>query len=149
MIDRPHRVDLVVDTSAVLAVLLDESTAAGVEHALRSAAAPVISAGSAVELGIVTTARFGRTGADAAQALLDAAGVVTMPVDSLISQAALDAWQRYGKGNHSARLNFGDCFAYATAQHFEVPLLCVGNNFAHTDATLVDMSGSVGWRALN
>jgi len=144
VIERPHRVDMVVDTSAVLSLLLDETMADGVERALRAAAAPIISAASAVELGIVTTARFGPTGADAAQAVLDAAGVIAMPVDQLISRAALDAWRRFGKGNHPAGLNFGDCFAYATAQHFEVPLLCFGNDFAQTDAMLVDVSPSVG-----
>ena len=140
MIERPPLVDLVIDTSAILALLLDEPTASGVQRELGNSIGPVISAASMVELGIVTTARFGSAGADAAQAVLDAAGVVAVPVDSLISLAASDAWRRFGKGNHRAGLNFGDCFTYATAKHYDVPLLCVGDDFKQTDLLLADVS---------
>jgi ribonuclease VapC len=139
VIGRPRAVDLVVDTSAILALLLDESSARGVERALRAAAAPVLSAASMVELGIVTSARLGSAGATAAQAVLDAGGVVTVPVDALIGEAATAAWWRFGKGRHPAGLNFGDCFAYATAQHYEVPLLCVGDDFGHTDVVTAQL----------
>ncbi len=139
MIARPPLVDMAIDTSAILALLLDEPTAAAVQHELGKSIGPVISAASIVELSIVTTARFGPAGADAAQAVLDAAGVVTVPVDAQICNAASDAWRRFGRGNHRAALNFGDCFAYATATHFGVPLLCIGDDFKQTDLRLVDV----------
>jgi ribonuclease VapC len=139
MIERPPLIDLVIDTSAIVALLLDEATAGGIQRELENSSSPVISAASIVELSIVTTARFGPAGGDAAQAVLDAAGVVTVPVASQICDAATDAWRRLGRGNHPAGLNFGDCFAYATAKHYDVPLLCVGDDFKQTDLRLVDV----------
>jgi ribonuclease VapC len=139
MIERPSLIDLVIDTSAIVALLLDEATAAGIKRELGNSSGPVISAASIVELGIVTLARFGPAGAETAQAVLDAAGVVTVPVDSQICNAASDAWRRFGRGNHPAGLNFGDCFTYATAKHYGVPLLCVGDDFKQTDLPLADV----------
>ena len=57
--------------------------------------------------------------------------VVDMPAAT--ADLAIDAYARYGKGRHPAALNFGDCFAYACAKHFDVPLLYKGNDFAQTD----------------
>ena len=62
-----------------------------------------------------------------------------MPVDQHLAEAAFDAWLRFGKGNHVARLNFGDVFSYALARHWSLPLLCVGDDFGHTDLDLVDV----------
>ena len=62
-----------------------------------------------------------------------------MPVDERQAEEAMAAWLRFGKGHHSAALNYGDCFSYALAHHLEVPLLCVGADFERTDLTLVDV----------
>jgi ribonuclease VapC len=133
-------IDLVIDTSAIVAIALDEQLASAVQRALVSARGPVISAATLVELSIVTTARVGAGGRDAVRAILDASNVVTIPVDDLQADLATDAWVQFGKGNHPARLNFGDCFSYALAHHLDVPLLCIGDDFARTDINLIDVS---------
>ena len=135
-------VDLVVDSSAVWAILLGEEPARRLADVLRSARGAVVSAATVAELTIVAEARVGVGGAHAARAVLDAGDVVLVPVDSAIAEAALDAWRRFGKGNHPAGLNFGDCFSYATATHYDVPLLCVGEDFSRTDLRLIDVTGS-------
>lgn len=137
---RPAMVDLVVDSSAVLAILLGEEPARRLAETLRAARGPVVSAATVTELSIVAEARVGPGGAQAALAVLDAGNVVPVPVDSVIAAAALDAWRRFGKGNHPAGLNFGDCFSYASAAHFDVPLLCVGEDFSRTDLRLIDVT---------
>jgi ribonuclease VapC len=137
---RPTAIDLVVDTSAILALALDEPTANAVRTALESTGGPVISAATVVELHIVAAARFGPAGVNATRTILDAANVVTMPVDAIQVELATAAWDRYGRGNHPAQLNYGDCFSYALAHHLEAPLLCVGNDFIQTDLDLVDLT---------
>jgi ribonuclease VapC len=139
---RPPRVDLIVDSSAVIAIARSEAMAAAVEHALRSARAPAVSSATMAELTIVTRTRLGAEGVEAVRAVLDAAHVVEVPVDAVIARRALEAWERYGKGRDRAGLNFGDCLAYATAAHYDAPLLCVGDDFARTDLTLVDIASA-------
>ncbi len=133
---RPAPADLVVDPSAVVAVVLAEPRAAAVERALQLASGPIMSAANVVELLLVLEGRLGPAGTDAAHNLLTQADVVVVPVDDSMVDGALRAWRRFGKGRHPARLNFGDCFAYALAAHWELPLLCVGDDFRHTDLTL-------------
>ncbi len=140
MAGRPAPIDLVIDSSALIAVTLDESSAERVLIALTDAAGPVISAATLLEASIVAAARLGPDGPAAIRALLDPARVVTIPVDEHQAGLAADAWRRYGRGNHPARLNYGDCFSYALAAHLEVPLLCIGADFAQTDLHLVDVA---------
>lgn len=66
---------------------------------------------------------------------LKLAGISTVPIDDDIGVTALDAFDRFGKGRHPARLNFGDCFAYACARRLDVPLLFKGVDFGLTDIT--------------
>lgn len=136
---RPAAIDLVVDTSAIVALARDEPTAAAISGALAAADGPVMSAAAVVELHIVTRSRFGPAGTDAFRAVLDAADVVTMPVDPVQVELATAAWDQYGRGNHPASLDFGDCFSYALARHLQVPLLCVGDDFVRTDIEIVDL----------
>jgi ribonuclease VapC len=138
--DRPSPIDLVIDSSALIAVTLDERSAGEVRNALAAAAGPVISAATLVETSIVAAARLGPSGPVATRTLLDAARVVTMPVDEHQAELAAGAWQRFGRGRHRARLNYGDCFSYALAAHLDVPLLCIGDDFRHTDLQLVDVT---------
>jgi ribonuclease VapC len=139
-LERPAPIDLVVDTSAIMAIALNEQLASAVQSALESVRGPVISSATIVELSIVAASRVGPDGRAAVRAILETSGVVTMPVDDLQADLAIDAWLRFGKGNHPARLNYGDCFSYALAHHLEVPVLCVGNDFARTDLELMDVA---------
>jgi ribonuclease VapC len=83
---------------------------------------------------------LGSSGPDAARSVLDEADVVTVPVDEFTAELALEAWMKFGKGRHPAALNLSDCYSYATARHFDVPLLFIGRDFARTDLQLVDAS---------
>jgi ribonuclease VapC len=123
---------IVADTSALIAVVLGESDAERFLAALRSDAVTV-SAASLTEASIVAEAR---QGLDAGRDLeLLVAGVVdrVVAVDETHARAAVRAWRRFGKGRHPAGLNFGDCFAYATASLADLPLLFKGDDFAQTD----------------
>lgn len=139
-LERPAPIDLVVDTSAIMAIALNEQSASAVQRALESVRGPVISSATIVELSIVAASRVGTDGRTAVRAILETSGVVTVPVDDVQADLATDAWLQFGKGNHPARLNYGDCFSYALAHHLEVPLLCVGNDFARTDLELIDVT---------
>ena len=123
---------IAADTSALIAVVLGEPEAERFLAALRSDSV-TISAVSLAEASIVVEAR---QGLDAARDLeLLVAGVVdrVVPVDEAHARVATGAWRRFGKGRHPAGLNFGDCFAYATASLANLPLLFKGNDFAQTD----------------
>ena len=123
---------IAADTSALLAVVLGEPDAERFLAALQSN--PVsISAVSLVEASIVVEAR---QGVDAARDLeLLVTGVVdrVVAVDEVHARAAAGAWRRFGKGRHPAGLNFGDCFAYATASLANLALLFKGDDFTQTD----------------
>lgn len=134
---RPAPATLAVDSSALLAVLLAEPAAAAViEHLARNEAA-VVCAASVMECSMVAQARFGESGVVALDDLCQQAGLVVVPLDDTILAAARVAYDRFGKGRHPAALNFGDCFAYAVAHHYEVPLLCIGDDFRRTDLVVV------------
>ena len=78
---------------------------------------------------------MGRKGVDGQSQLNDLcrdSGIITMPVDDLQLALAREAFAAFGKGRHPAALNFGDCFSHALATHFDVPLLCTGNDFVQT-----------------
>jgi ribonuclease VapC len=132
--------DLVVDTSAVMAIVNAKQSRHMIAGALAEAEGPTIAAPTRLELSIVAEARLGRGGADDALAILDTSRTVTFPFDEHLADLAFDAWMRFGKGRHRAALNFGDCFSYALAVHLDVPLLCVGDDFAQTDAKVIDVT---------
>ena len=143
MIARPAApFDLVVDTSAVMAIVNAEQSRRVIARALAEAEGPTIAAPTRLELSIVAEARLGRGGADEALAVLDTSRTVTFPFDEHLADLAFDAWLRFGKGRHRAALNFGDCFGYALAVHLDVPMLCIGNDFAQTDAKLIDVTST-------
>lgn len=133
---RPPPADLVVDTSAIVAILLEEPDAHRCARRLHGALGPLISAASVLELLMVMEARRGPAGVTACTELLADQRVVTVPVDDVTVREAHDAWRRFGKGRHRAALNYGDCFAYALATHAELPLLCAGDDFHRTDVLL-------------
>jgi ribonuclease VapC len=126
---------VVVDTSALVAVLLGESERDALIALLAEADDPLISAATMVEASIVMIAKSGDAGLTDLDELLAAAGVRCIAVDSVQAQLARDAFVRFGKGRASAGLNFGDCFSYALAKATARPLLFKGSDFSDTDIT--------------
>ncbi len=124
---------MVIDTSALLAILLDEPERRRFNEALEAADTRLLSAATLVETSIVIEARFGAAGVRELDLLCDRAEIEVVPVDERQARAARAAFARYGKGRHRAALNFGDCFAYALAQDRGEPLLFKGDDFAATD----------------
>lgn len=124
---------MVVDTSAVIALLFDEPEADAVAAALQTADEAVMAAPTFTELAIVVEARTGPAGSRLMEQLLDEYGVTIVPLDEQLARRSVDGWRRFGKGRHPAGLNLGDCFAYALASTEDLPLLFVGADFAATD----------------
>ena len=121
---------MIVDTSALIAVLRHEPEADGFVELMLASSAVRVSAGTLVETRIVAE----RDGGAAEMAdLLEAIGVEVVPVDARQVDLAFDGFRRFGKGRHPAGLNFGDLFAYALARALDAPLLFKGNDFARTD----------------
>lgn len=125
---------MVVDTSAVLAILLQEEDAHLFAEAIETAERPLISAASVVEAGIVLVARHGPEARADLAALLEAGGLGVEPVTAEQGTLALDAFEAFGKGRgRGAALNYGDCFAYALAKASGQPLLFKGEDFSRSD----------------
>lgn len=124
---------IAVDSSALLCVLLGEADSERVAEALDQSQSTIISAPVLVEARIVTEARLGPLGVANLDLLLSTASIKVVPFSEPEAQAAMAAWRRFGKGNHRAGLNFGDCMSYATAVIADAPLLFVGDDFARTD----------------
>lgn len=132
---------VVVDTSAAVAILLDEPGSDQLIELLDSAAPRLMSVASRVELGIVLEARLGPAGADVVARFLRDAEVELVALDVELGERAMAAWRRYGKGRHPAALNFGDCLVYALVEHTGLPLLCTGHDFRATDLEVLSGSG--------
>lgn len=128
---------MVVDTSAAVAIILNEPGSDDLMGYLESATAQLMSAASRVELGIVIEARLGPAGMDTINRFLRDAEIEIVAVDVDAADRALGAWRRYGKGRHPAVLNFGDCFTYALAERTGFALLCTGDDFAATDLDVI------------
>ena len=124
---------MIVDTSAVLAILFQEPDAERFARAIATAPARRMSAATLLESSIVLESRSGPASGYELDAFLQEAGIELEPVTSEQAQAARRAWRRFGKGNHPAGLNFGDCFAYALAEATREPLLFKGGDFELTD----------------
>lgn len=121
---------IVVDTSALIAVLLDEPAADACRRILQTEAPLLISAATVAEALIVADSRRLRPALDLLLAGID---MEIIPVTGASATAVADAYRRWGKGNHPAKLNFGDCFAYVLAREKGAPLLYVGEDFSKTD----------------
>lgn len=128
---------MVVDTSALLAIVFAEEGHLELEQAIEEDATRLLSAASALEAAIVMARRSGEAGARRALAVLDGVlkslGLTIEPVTAIQTQLAREAYLRFGKGFHGAGLNFGDCFSYALAKDSGEPLLFRGDDFARTD----------------
>jgi len=124
---------MVVDSSAVLAVLLQEPSAQSVSDAIEAADVRLMSVVNAFETAIVIEARNGIAGARDLDRFLRDARVEIVPVTPDHFDLAREAWRRFGKGRHAARLNICDCLAYALSKSAGEPLLFVGDDFDKTD----------------
>jgi ribonuclease VapC len=129
---------MIVDTSALLAVLQDEADRRSFNEAIEAADSVALSVASFVETSIVIEARHGADGLRALDRFIERAGIVVAAVDLEQGKLARDAFSRFGKGRHAAALNFGDCFAYALAKVLGEPLLFKGEDFARTDIARVE-----------
>lgn len=130
---------MIVDSSALVAVLLAEPGHEPVLDALLAATVVGVGAPTAVETGIVLSSRLGAQGRSLLSRLLEEAAVDVLPFTSAHLPVALSAWSRFGTGRHPAALNVGDCLTYAIAQLASQPLLCVGEDFPATDLQLAEL----------
>ena len=126
---------MVIDTSALVAVLRDEPERRRLNEAIESTETRFMSTATFVECSIIMEARHGDDGLRAVDLLIADAGVELTPVDVEQARVARRAFSQFGKGRHPAALNFGDCFSYALAKVTGRPLLFKGADFAHTDIT--------------
>jgi ribonuclease VapC len=124
---------MIIDTSALVAVLDQELEAERIVRTLASAPERILSAANLVEVGIVMQARRGGDGARDLDLLLAKLRVDIAVVTANQADIARKAFRRYGRGRHAANLNFGDCFAYALAKDTSAPLLFKGDDFSQTD----------------
>lgn len=128
---------MVIDTSALVAILFDEPDRRSFEDAIEREALRLVSAVSKLEAGLVLVGRHGPEGGTRLLQLLNDIAAVIVPFDDRQAEIALQAFARYGKGRHPAALNFGDCAAYALAVSEAEPLLCKETEFAATDVEVV------------
>ncbi|MBL8568840.1 MAG: type II toxin-antitoxin system VapC family toxin [Phreatobacter sp.] len=121
---------MVVDTSALMAIALNEPAANACSAALEHSDDCLISAATVAEAMIVAARR---NVTDEMEALIGELGIEVVPVSVATARAVAAAYGQWGKGVHPAGLNFGDCFAYALARERGCPLLFVGDDFSRTD----------------
>ncbi|HRW17438.1 MAG TPA: type II toxin-antitoxin system VapC family toxin [Dermatophilaceae bacterium] len=127
---------MIVDTSALLALILREPDFERIDEALNRASHPRMSAGTLLELGILVDRRLPPAQRARVERLLREYRLQIEPVTEHQAEIGRAAYELFGKGSGSrAQLNFGDCFAYALAAETGEPLLFVGDDFTHTDLT--------------
>jgi ribonuclease VapC len=128
---------MVIDTSALLAILQGEQSHDRLIAAIDAAPTRAMSVATFVECSIVVSSRYGAEGLRDLDHFIVKAEIALVPVDAEQAYLARQAWRQYGKGQHAAGLNFGDCFAYALAVTLGEPLLCIGDDLVRTDADCV------------
>ena len=124
---------MIVDTSAVMAILLREGDAERYERIIAETPRCRMSVANFLEGAIVIESRGGAAAAREFDAFFEGSTIELAPVTVDHAHAARQAWRRFGRGNHPAGLNFGDCFAYALAETSGEPLLFKGGDFSLTD----------------
>lgn len=127
---------MILDSSAVVAVLLEEEGHDRLETAMDAAPLLAIGAPTLLETGMVMVGFMGQPGRAVVAQFLDDRGIEATPFGELHCEAAFAAFIRYGKGRHPAKLNYGDCMTYATARLADLPLLCTGEDFRQTDLAI-------------
>jgi|SRR5271169_1193210 len=127
---------MVIDTSALIAILLEEPDFHKYLKLMQADDKRLLSAASLFETSMVLEARAGASAGAELDLFIHDADIEVVPVDREHADAARRAWRKYGKGNHRASLNFGDCFTYALAKISGEPLLAKGADFSQTDLDL-------------
>ncbi|MGB2624672.1 MAG: type II toxin-antitoxin system VapC family toxin [Candidatus Acidiferrum sp.] len=128
---------MVIDSSALLAILLNEPERPRYLDLIDDSQIRLISAASALESAMIIEHRRGPAGGSEFDIFLHRAAIEIISVDAEQFSVARQAWRKYGKGRHPAALNFGDCFAYALATVSNEPLLAKGSDFQKTDLQLL------------
>jgi ribonuclease VapC len=132
---------MVLDTSAIVAILQDEPERRKFNEAIEEAESRSLSTASFVECSMILESRYGADGIRDLDLFIAKAQVSLIPVDEEQADLARRAFRKYGKGRHPAGLNFGDCFSYALAQALDEALLFKGNDFSQTDVECHQASG--------
>jgi len=124
---------MVIDTSALLAILLGEPEASRIASAIADDPKRLMSSFSLLEAGIVIEAKKGEIGGRELDLLIHRCGIEGVHLTTEQSELALSCWRRFGKGRHPASLNIGDCCSYALSKFMNEPLLFKGEDFSKTD----------------
>jgi ribonuclease VapC len=127
---------MVIDTSAIVAIALNEPDASAIKVRIADDPVRLISAATVLEATMVLETRLGDAGGREFDLRLIKIGAEVVPVDAEQLDAARRGWHRYGKGRHVAALNYGDCFSYSLAVTRGEPLLFKGHDFAKTDVAI-------------
>jgi len=130
---------LVVDTSALIAVLFSEAERQPALDEITAAGERWMSAFSYLEASILAASRRGLAGRTLLDGLIRELAVEIVPLDQEQAEFARDAWQRFGKGRHPAALNIGDCCSYALARTLGATLLFKGDDFVHCDLDSIQL----------
>lgn len=130
---------MVIDTSALIAIALDEPEAVHLEQCVVADPVRLISAATLLEVAMVLETNLGEAAGRELDLWLLKAGIDVIAVDADQIEVARRAWRRFGKGRHPAGLNYGDCFSYALAFTRQQPLLFKGDDFGKTDIAKVDI----------
>lgn len=128
---------MVIDTSALVAILFDEQERASFSEAIAADPRRLVSAATLLEATIVVEARRGEAAGRELDLLIHRTSMTVVAITEPQVEVARIAWRRYGRGRHPAGLNYGDCFSYALARHAGEPLLFKGDDFAQTDIVAV------------
>ena len=128
---------MVIDTSAIIAILLGEPEARTFADAIAADPKRLVSVFSLLETGIVVEAKKGEAGGRELDLLIHRAGIKIVEMDSGQADLARSAWRSFGKGRHPAGLNIGDCCAYALSKYSGEALLFKGDDFSKTDVEAV------------
>lgn len=129
---------MVIDSSALVAVVLAEPAHQAVLAKMLASPLVLVGAPTLAETAVVLSARLNRDARPLLNEILREAQVEVVPFDRTHYDVAVDAFLRYGKGRHRAALNFGDCLTYAVARVAGLPLLYTGNDFSATDLATRD-----------
>lgn len=128
---------MIIDTSALVAIFLQETGYDALLDAVAGASAAAVPAPTLVEAGIVLSVRMRLDARPVLARFLQDFGIMVIPFGEDHWREGLDAFGRFGKGRHPAALNLGDCFSYAVASLAQQPLLCVGDDFRQTDLAIL------------
>ena len=128
---------MVIDSSALLAILLAEPERSRFVDLITEASVRLLSAANALEAAIVLESRLKTIGGHELDILIQKASIEIVSVDAEQFSVARQAWRKFGKGRHPAALNLGDCFAYSLSKVSNEPLLAKGADFKKTDLQLL------------